>query len=99
MEGIILCMGSLVAMVLIIAILSKAVNNHDRNSKPVFGRLIINLQDPEADMFKLEIDIDDPNVLLQAKQVTLNVIELAGYIILQFFFDFCFHKYHPFKNI
>ena len=76
MEGVILCIGSLVAMILMIAILSKAVNNHDRNNKPVFGRLIINLQDPEADMFKLEIDIDDPNVLLQAKQVTLNVIEV-----------------------
>ena len=76
MEGVILCIGSLVAMVLIIAILSKAVNSHDRNNKPVFGRLIINLQDPEADMFKLEIDIDDLNVLLQAKQVTLNVIEV-----------------------
>ena len=76
MEGVILCIGSLVAMVLIIAILSKAVNSHDRNNKPVFGRLIINLQDPEDDMFKLEIDIDDPNVLLQAKQVTLNVIEV-----------------------
>ena len=78
MEGIILCIGSLVAMVLMIAILSKAVNSHDRNSKPVFGRLIINLQDPEADMFKLEIDIDDPNILLQAKQVTLNVIEVKS---------------------
>ena len=78
MEGVILCIGSLVAMVLIIAILSKAVNNHDRNNKPVFGRLIINLQDPEADMFKLAIDIDDPNVLLQAKQVTLNVIEIKS---------------------
>lgn len=78
MEGVILCIGSLVAMVLIIAILSKAVNNHDRDSKPVFGRLIINLQDPEADIFKLEIDIDDPNVLLQAKQVTLNVIEVKS---------------------
>ena len=76
MEGVILCVGSLVTMVLIIAILSKTVNNHDRNNKPVFGRLIINLQDPEADMFKLEIDIDDPNVLLQAKQVTLNVVEV-----------------------
>ena len=75
MEGVILCIGSLVAMVLIIAILSKAVSS---NSKPVFGRLIINLQDPEADMFKLEIDIDDPNVLLQAKQVTLNVIEVKS---------------------
>ncbi len=75
MEGVILCIGSLVAMVLIIAILSKAVSS---NSKPVFGRLIINLQDPEADMFKLEIDIDDPNVLLQAKQVTLNVIEVTS---------------------
>ena len=75
MEGVILCIGSLVAMVLIIAILSKAVNSHG-NSKPVFGRLIINLQDPEADMFKLEIDIDDPNILLQAKQVTLNVVEV-----------------------
>lgn len=78
MEGIILCVGSLVAMVLIIAILSKAVNSHDRNNKPVFGRLIINLQDPEADMFKLEIDIDDLNVLLQAKQVTLKVIEVKS---------------------
>lgn len=78
MEGVILCIGSLVAMILIIVILSKAVNDHDRNSKPVFGRLIINLQDPEADMFKLEIDIDDPNVLLQAKQVTLNVIEVES---------------------
>ena len=78
MEGVILCIGSLVAMVLIIAILSKAVNNHDRNNKPVFGRLIINLQDPEADMFKLEIDIGDPNILLQAKQVTLNVIEVKS---------------------
>ena len=78
MGGAILCIGSLVAMVLIIAILSKAVNNHDRNSKPVFGRLIINLQDPEADMFKLEIDIDDPNILLQAKQVTLHVVEVAS---------------------
>ena len=78
MEGVILCVGSLVAMVLIIAILSKAVNNHDRNSKPVFGRLVINLQDPEADMFRLEIDIDDPNVLLQAKRVTLNVIEVKS---------------------
>ena len=78
MEGVILCIGSLVAMVLIIAILSKAVNNHDRNNKPVFGRLIINLQDPEADMFKLEIDIDDPNVLLQAKQVTLRVVEVTS---------------------
>lgn len=78
MEGVILCIGSLVAMVLIIAILSKAVNNRDGNSKPVFGRLIINLQDPEADMFKLEIDIDDLNVLLQAKQVTLNVIEVTS---------------------
>ena len=76
MEGVILCIGSLVAMVLIIAILSKAVNSHDRNNKPVFGRLIINLQDPETDMFKLEIDIDDPNILLQAKQVTLNVVEV-----------------------
>ena len=76
MEGVILCIGSLVAMVLMIAILSKAVNNHDRNNKPVFGRLIINLQDPEADMFKLEIDIDDPNILLQAKQVTLHVVEV-----------------------
>lgn len=75
MEGVILCVASLVAMVLMIAILSKVVNNQDRNNKPVFGRLIINLQDPNADMFKLEIDIDDPNVLLQAKQVTLNVIE------------------------
>ena len=78
MEGVILCIGSLVAMVLIIAILSKAVNSPDGNSKPVFGRLIINLQDPEADIFKLEIDIDDPNVLLQAKQVTLNVIEVKS---------------------
>ena len=78
MEGVILCIGSLVAMVLIIAILSKAVNSHDRNNKPVFGRLIINLQDPEADMFKLEIDIDAPNILLQAKQVTLNVIEVKS---------------------
>ena len=78
MEGVILCIGSLVAMVLMIAILSKAVNNYDRNSKPVLGRLIINLQDPEADMFKLEIDIDDPNVLLQAKQVTLKVIEVKS---------------------
>ena len=76
MEGVILCIGSLVAMVLIIAILSKAVSSLSRSNKPVFGRLIINLQDPEADMFKLEIDIDDPNVLLQAKQVTLNVIEV-----------------------
>ena len=76
MEGVILCIGSLVAMVLVIAILSKAVTSHDRNNKPVFGRLIINLQDPEADMFKLEIDIDDLNVLLQAKQVTLNVVEV-----------------------
>ena len=78
MEGVILCIGSLVAMVLMVAILSKAVNDHDRNNKPVFGRLIINLQDPEADMFKLEIDIDDPNILLQAKQVTLDVIEVAS---------------------
>ena len=78
MEGVILCIGSLAAMVFIIAILSKAVNNHDRNNKPVFGRLVINLQDPEADMFKLEIDIDDLNVLLQAKQVTLNVIEVKS---------------------
>ena len=78
MEGAILCIGSLVAMVLIIAILSKAVNNHDKNNKPVFGRLIINLQDQETDMFKLEIDIDDPNLLLQAKQVTLNVIEVKS---------------------
>ena len=76
MEGVILCVGSLVTMVLIIAILSKVINNHGSNNKPVFGRLIINLQDPEADMFKLEIDIDDPNVLLQAKQVTLNVVEV-----------------------
>ena len=76
MEGVILCIGSLVAMVLIIAILSKALNSLNSSNKPVFGRLIINLQDPEADMFKLEIDIDDPNVLLQAKQVTLNVIEV-----------------------
>lgn len=78
MEGVILCIGSLVAMVLIIAILSKAVSSLSRSNKPVFGRLIINLQDPEADMFKLEIDIDDPNVLLQAKQVTLNVIEVKS---------------------
>ena len=78
MEGVILCIGSLVAMVLIIAILSKAVSSHSSNNKPVFGRLIINLQDPEADMFKLEIDIDDPNILLQAKQVTLNVIEVKS---------------------
>ena len=78
MEGVILCVGSLVAMVLMIAILSKAVSNLSRSNKPVFGRLIINLQDPEADMFKLEIDIDDPNVLLQAKQVTLNVIEVKS---------------------
>ena len=78
MEGIILCIGSLVAMVLMIAILSKAVSSLSRSNKPVFGRLIINLQDPEADMFKLEIDIDDPNVLLQAKQVTLNVIEVKS---------------------
>ena len=76
MEGVILCIGSLVAMVLMIAILSKAVSSLSRSNKPVFGRLIINLQDPEADMFKLEIDIDDPNVLLQAKQVALNVIEV-----------------------
>ena len=78
MEGVILCIGSLVAMVLMIAILSKAVSSLSRSNKPVFGRLIINLQDPEADMFKLEIDIDDPNVLLQAKQVTLNVIEVKS---------------------
>ena len=78
MEGVILCIGSLVAMVLMIAILSKAVSSLSRSKKPVFGRLIINLQDPEADMFKLEIDIDDPNVLLQAKQVTLNVIEVKS---------------------
>lgn len=76
MEGVILCVASLAAMILMIAILSKVVNNQDRKNKPVFGRLIINLQDPEADMFKLEIDIDDPNVLLQAKQVTLNVVEV-----------------------
>ena len=78
MEGVILCIGSLVAMVLMIAILSKAANSLNSSNKPVFGRLIINLQDPEADMFKLEIDIDDPNVLLQAKQVTLNVIEVKS---------------------
>ena len=78
MEGVILCIGSLVAIVLMIAILSKAVSSHGRSNKPVFGRLIINLQDPEADMFKLEIDIDDPNVLLRAKQVTLNVIEVPS---------------------
>ena len=78
MEGVILCIGGLVAMVLMIAILSKAVTSHGSNNKPVFGRLIINLQDPEADMFKLEIDIDDPNVLLQAKQVTLHVVEVTS---------------------
>ena len=78
MEGVILCIGSLVAMVLMIAILSKAANSLNSSNKPVFGRLIINLQDPEADMFKLEIDIDDPNVLLQAKQVTLKVIEVKS---------------------
>ena len=78
MEGVILCIGSLVAMILMIAILSKAVSSLSRSNKPVFGRLIINLQDPEADMFKLEIDIDDPNVLLQAKQVTLNVTEVKS---------------------
>ena len=78
MEGVILCIGSLVAMVLMIAILSKAVSSQGTSNKPVFGRLIINLQDPEADMFKLEIDIDDLNVLLQAKQVTLNVIEVTS---------------------
>ena len=78
MEGVILCIGSLVAMILMIAILSKAVSSLSRSNKPVFGRLIINLQDPEADMFKLEIDIDDPNVLLQAKQVTLDVIEVKS---------------------
>ena len=78
MEGVILCIGSLVAMILMIAILSKAVSSLSRSNKPIFGRLIINLQDPEADMFKLEIDIDDPNVLLQAKQVTLNVIEVKS---------------------
>ena len=78
MEGVILCVGSLAAMILMIAILSKAVSSLSRSNKPVFGRLIINLQDPEADMFKLEIDIDDPNVLLQAKQVTLNVIEVKS---------------------
>ena len=78
MEGVILCIGSLVAMILMIAILSKAVSSLSRSNKPVFGRLIINLQDPEADMFKLEIDIDDPNILLQAKQVTLNVIEVTS---------------------
>ena len=78
MEGVILCIGSLVAMVLMIAILSKAVSSLSRSNKPVFGRLIINLQDPEADMFKLEIDIDDPNILLRAKQVTLNVIEVKS---------------------
>ena len=78
MEGVILCIGSLVAMILMVAILSKAVSSLSRSNKPVFGRLIINLQDPEADMFKLEIDIDDPNVLLQAKQVTLNVIEVKS---------------------
>ena len=78
MEGVILCIGSLVAMILMIAILSKAVSSLNRSNKPVFGRLIINLQDPEADMFKLEIDIDDPNVLLQAKQVTLKVIEVKS---------------------
>ena len=74
MEGVILCISILAAMVVMIAILSKAVNDRGKNNKPVFGRLIINLQDPEADMFKLEIDIDDPNILLQAKQVTLHVI-------------------------
>ena len=78
MEGVILCIGTLAAMVLIIAILSKAVTSHSSDNKPVFGRLIINLQDPEADMFKLEIDIDDPNVLLQAKQVTLHVVEVSS---------------------
>ena len=78
MEGVILCIGSLVAMILMIAILSKAVSSLSRSNKPVFGRLIINLQDPEADMFKLEIDIDDPNILLQAKQVTLKVIEVKS---------------------
>ena len=78
MEGVILCIGILAAMVVMIAILSKAVNDRGKNNKPVFGRLIINLQDPEADMFKLEIDIDDLNVLLQAKQVTLNVIEVTS---------------------
>ena len=78
MEGVILCIASLAAMVLMIAILSKVVNNQDGKNKPVFGRLIINLQDPNADMFKLEIDIDDPNVLLQAKQVTLHVVEVAS---------------------
>ena len=77
MEGVILCIGSLVAMILMIAILSKAVSSLSRSNKPIFGRLIINLQDPEADMFKLEIDIDDPNVLLQAKQVTLRVVEVT----------------------
>ena len=78
MEGVILCIGSLVAMVLMIAVLSKAVSSLSRSNKPVFGRLIINLQDPEADMFKLEIDIDDPNILLRAKQVTLKVIEVKS---------------------
>lgn len=78
MEGVILCIASLAAMVLMIAILSKVVSNQDRKNKPVFGRLIINLQDPNADIFKLEIDIDDPNVLLQAKQVTLHVVEVKS---------------------
>lgn len=77
MEGVVLCIGSLAAVLLIIAILSKVINNHDRNNRPVFGRLIVNLQDPEADMFKLEIDINDPNVLLQAKKVTLLVVNVT----------------------
>lgn len=72
---LLIVLGVIICVVILSA--CSPIGKNPNHKKPIFGRLIINLEDPEADMFKLEIDIDDPNALLKAKMVVLEVVEVT----------------------
>lgn len=63
---VVLSTACLVQLITIFVLLCK-------RPKPIFGSLKINLKDPNEDMFKLEVFVDDPNELLKHTQVLLKI--------------------------
>ena len=66
MTIIVLSIVCLVQLVTIFVLLHK-------KPKTLFGSLRINLKDPNDDMFKLEVYVDDANELLKHSQVLLKI--------------------------
>lgn len=63
---VVLSIACLIQLITIFVLLHK-------RPKPIFGSLKINLKDPNENMFKLEVFVDDPNELLKHTQVLLKI--------------------------